>query len=257
MNEKDLVKGKQVMVNILIEIDRICNNNNIDYWIDYGTLLGAVRHGGFIPWDDDIDIVMPRKDYNKFTKLAQEELSREYFFQNKDVDKDNYILATKVRHRKSIYVEYGNEGDKPNGSNGIFVDIFPLERVKNKNLKKINFFRQLYHISPFKPKYQSTKTKFLNYSFSFLYPFRRAFKFIIEKLYDEQGDINICGYEVPFTTSYPYKLIYPIKQIEFEGYLFNCPQHERAILKTLFGDFMQLPPLNQRRTHATEIKTFE
>jgi lipopolysaccharide cholinephosphotransferase len=90
-----------------------------------------------------------------------------------------------------------------------------------------------------------------------VYPFRSIYKYLIEKLYDEDGDISICGYEVPFTTSYPHKFIYPVKKISFEGLSFNCPQQEKAILEHLFGDYMQLPPINQRKTHATEIKIFE
>ena len=96
IDEKQLSQAKKVMVDILIEIDRICATHNIEYWIDYGTLLGAVRHKGFIPWDDDIDIVMPRKEYNRFIKIAQEELSDAYLLQSNYIQTDQYILATKV-----------------------------------------------------------------------------------------------------------------------------------------------------------------
>lgn len=253
----DLDRAKKVMVEILVEIDRICQKNDIDYWVDFGTLLGAVRHKGFIPWDDDIDISMPREDYNKFLKIAQTELNKDYSLHNKLVDTRNYILATKVRDRKSIYVEHGREGDSPNGANGIFVDIFPVDRIQKRHVKIFNFLRTLYNTGPFKPNYQSIKTKSLNYAFSFLYPLRGVFKFILTKLHSKSGDIYILGHEVPFKLSYPQKLVYPLKKINFENSNFNCPQQEKLILESLFGDYNQLPPINQRRVHAIDIRFFD
>ena len=81
----DLERAKTVMVKILLNIDSICQKHRINYWIDFGTLLGAVRHNGFIPWDDDIDITMPREDYNRFLTVAQEELGDDYLLDNMTV----------------------------------------------------------------------------------------------------------------------------------------------------------------------------
>lgn len=257
MTNLDLQGAKKIMVDILIEIDRICKDNHIDYWISFGTLLGAVRHKGFIPWDDDIDIVMPRKDYNKFTKIAESKLNKKYLFQNKNTNKNHIVYGTKIRHKKSVYVEFGNEERQPNGYNGIFVDIFPLDRVNKKHLKTIVFLKNLYHISPFKQKYKSNASRIFNYSLIFLYPFREVFKIIAEKLFSDDGEIYICGMEVKFAFWHKYKLVYPIKKIEFEEVFFNCPQHEKIILEKFYGDFMTLPPLHQRQIHATEIQIFE
>lgn len=253
----DLERAKTVMVDILINIDSICEKHDINYWIDFGTLLGAVRHNGFIPWDDDIDITMPRADYNKFLMVAKEELNKNYLLHNNELESKKHMVATKVRHRESIYVEHGFEGNTPNGFNGIFVDIFPIDRMQKKNLKRFNYLRKLYHISPFKPKYKSTKTKVLNYAFSFVYPLKSIIKKFMIKLLDEKGDTYVLGYETPFPLSYPYNLIYPIKKIQFETHKFNCPQQERDILNRLFGDFMKLPPIDQRRIHAMDIKFFD
>ena len=76
MDNLDLDRAKKVMVEILVEIDDICNRNKINYWLDLGTLLGAIRHKGFIPWDDDIDITMPRKDYNNFIQIVEKKFKK-------------------------------------------------------------------------------------------------------------------------------------------------------------------------------------
>ncbi|EBG4449549.1 LicD family protein, partial [Salmonella enterica] len=91
--DKTLRAAQLKMLVILDEIDRICRLNNIDYWLDAGTLLGAKRHGGFIPWDDDIDICMKREDYNKFISVC-----------NIHLDKNNFFLQT--AYSDKYYVDY-------------------------------------------------------------------------------------------------------------------------------------------------------
>ena len=253
----DLERAKTVMVKILLNIDSICQKHRINYWIDFGTLLGAVRHNGFIPWDDDIDITMPREDYNRFLTVAQEELGDNYLLDNNKHTRRKHMLATKVRHKRSVYVEHGFEEDQPTGYNGIFVDIFPVDRISKKNVKKYNYLRRLYHISPFKPKYKSVKTRTINYALSFLILIRPLFRRQMTKLLDENGDMYILGQEIPFPLHYPFDLVFPLKKISFESQYFNCPKLERDILQWLFGDFMKMPPENQRRIHARDIKFFD
>ena len=112
MENKNLRKAQLIMFNLLKELDKVCKKNNINYWLDSGTLLGAVRHKGFIPWDDDIDICMLEKDYKKFLKIAKKELSENVFLQTEETDK-NYIWFpyAKLRDRNSVFIE---EGQKQN-----------------------------------------------------------------------------------------------------------------------------------------------
>ena len=112
-------------LDILKEIDRICQKHQISYWLDGGTLLGAVRHGGFIPWDDDIDIAMWKPDLERFTAVAQTELPETLFLQTPKTDPEVNSPIVKVRDLNSLYVE-DSEDFRANYQKGLYVDIFPM-----------------------------------------------------------------------------------------------------------------------------------
>ena len=110
-------------LSILEEMDRICQKHHLTYWLDGGTLLGAVRHGGFIPWDDDIDIGMPLADMQKFIEVAPDELSEGLFLQTPQSDPSSKEPIIKVRDLNSLYVEFGDNFNA-DYQKGLFVDIF-------------------------------------------------------------------------------------------------------------------------------------
>ena len=110
---------------ILEEIDRICRKHNISYWLDGGSLLGAVRHGGFIPWDDDIDICMPLTDVPRFIEVAQRELPPHLFVQAPQTDPSMRLPICKVRNLNSLIVEGGDDFSRPYAK-GLYIDIFPM-----------------------------------------------------------------------------------------------------------------------------------
>ena len=124
-------KLQLIQVSIVEDIDRICRDNGLKYYIIGGTLLGAVRHKGFIPWDDDIDLVMYRDDYNKFISIIQSEYSEKYFLQNFYTDKHYTRYIAKVRlngtHLTESYLDNSKSHD------GIYVDIFPLDYTKKND----------------------------------------------------------------------------------------------------------------------------
>src|SRR5690554_6444864 len=139
MNNKILKEVQKIQLEILKEVDTICKNNNIKYHLFAGTLLGSVRHGGFIPWDDDIDIAMLRDDYEKFLIIAKKEISEKYHIQNINNEPNLSFTFTKIRKKETLFVEKSKIG--LNINHGIFIDIFPLDRIDNKTIKgKTNLF---------------------------------------------------------------------------------------------------------------------
>ena len=125
---------------ILVELDRICKKNNIEYFLDGGTLLGAVRHKGFIPWDDDLDVAMFRKDYEKFKSIVSSELNEKYFFQDYDTDDGYGMVFGKLKIKNTKYTE--KVANKSRAKDGIFIDIFIYDNISaNEKKAKKDFMK--------------------------------------------------------------------------------------------------------------------
>jgi len=131
ISKSELKKIQNTLLEILIEVDRICRKNDIKYFLFAGTLLGAVRHKGFIPWDDDIDIAMPREDYEKFLQIVQKEPYSNYFLQNVITEIEAPFLFSKFRKDDTLLLEKAVMNK--NIHHGIFIDIFPLDKVWSEN----------------------------------------------------------------------------------------------------------------------------
>ena len=125
-NRRNLRVCQLKQLDILEEIDRLCRRHSISYWLDGGTLLGAVRHGGFIPWDDDIDIAMRREDMERFAAEAAGELPPDLFLQTRATDPEVELPIVKVRDMNSFYVEAG-DNFAAGYQKGLYVDVFPFE----------------------------------------------------------------------------------------------------------------------------------
>jgi len=249
-----LRKAQMRMLEILIEVDKICRKHNITYWLDFGTLLGAVRHGGFIPWDDDLDISVPRKDYLRLCKILKKELPDNLIFQDETTDKFYPLKFAKVRDRCSYLEDIGISQKVK--EKGIYIDIFPIERGTLKLKNAIDFFygrsfRRLRHHSGGKLEYIISLT---------MYPFAsclvflaRMFNFLIS------DNLLIYGYGVPTVNKYQLhkKDLIPVKQVFFENHIFSSPSNPDAYLRELYGNYMQIPPEEKRATHATKIEIYD
>ena len=261
--DENVAKAQQIMLEILLEIHRICEDNNLIYWLDAGTLLGAIRHKGFIPWDDDCDISMPRKDYNKFLAIAQEYLPNNMFLQHKGTDKKYPENFAKVRMLGTELIEHDEDGTE-DYCHGIFVDIFPYDRYDYEWF--MNWMKWLNGIRSKKGKYKkgSIKRTFVSLYVNVILFIPLQISYIAKKFFIKNKSI-ICSKEGMFFTygleCCPIRMtkiddILPVckGQKIFEGYDFCIPNNSDAVLKNNFGnDYMILPPIEKRGTHAKRI----
>ena len=233
----DLRKLQLRLLEVLKYLDEICVENDIKYWLSSGTLLGAVRHGGFIPWDDDVDIELERKDYKKLIKILSNTKHEQFELQT--YRNDHFYIApyAKLRDKHSLIKEDKREGLR---LNGCFVDIFPMER-NNYFALRTTFLLHYGLLSTMYPKYAPKWFKYLFVSIKYLFidvvfPIFRICNYIFtdkKRIYHTYGE--------GFMKYRNIDDIYPLKRINFEGYQFNCPYNEDGYLHSLYGNYMELP----------------
>ena len=141
----DLNKLHKVQIEILEEIIRVCDKFSIKWFAAYGTLIGAIRHSGYIPWDDDIDIGMPREDYDKFLRVAPVELNNGFTLSHYTVDKKVPHYFAKVRKDNTLFVEESSK--KIEMHHGIFVDIFPYDKVLGEGKKAKKHVSRIFYLN--------------------------------------------------------------------------------------------------------------
>ncbi|MEA5033331.1 MAG: LicD family protein [Sphaerochaeta sp.] len=258
------LRGLQLcQLEILKEIKKVCQENGIEYILYGGTLLGAIRHKGFIPWDDDLDIAMLRKDYEKFLKIAPLRLPSYLFIQNNTTDYYPFLM-TKIRDSRTTFIEPLQREMKVN--HGVFVDIMVLDNVPDEPKKRLRLQRQLsimYKLIHFGRVKKNTSSynifkHALNWVFSTLsimVPLTKTIKhyndLILQNANHETAYVGHTTKAVPFKRSYLKKDIMPTSETLFEGELFSVPNSSDSILKKDYGDYMTLPPEGQQHpNHA-------
>lgn len=245
----DLRRMQMRMLDILTEVDKICKRHNIPYWLAGGTLLGSIRHGGFIPWDDDLDIELMREDYLKLIPLLMKELPDDFAIQTNKTDKNFFLTFAKVRDKKTIISENG-QSDKNYKYRGIYIDIFPME-YSNRPLLKLSSYLNYYIVgalSKMKNDRLGIKCTMTNLIYCFLQCLYECFRLLPLKS-KKVG----YSYGVYFPLRCPFNVIFPISKILFEGKEFNAPSSPPAYLESNYGNYMVLPPEEFRETHVEEI----
>jgi len=241
------------MLDILTVVTDIADKHNIPYWLSGGTLLGAARHGGFIPWDDDIDIELLLPNYKRLLKVLPKELPSDLYLQTPK-DKGYRLLFSKVRDKNSIVYEEDDELDNYD-EKGIYIDIFPEER-SYKGLKNIvDFFygrayRRLKRGRPF-----HSFSFFYEYALSlFLYPIGILLIWIARSICAVTKPNNILhSYGIGNTTNHNASYMFPLSKITFEGKTFSAPGSVDMYLSKQYGDYMQIPPKEKRATHFLRV----
>lgn len=137
MKQEILKKVQNYQIEILDEVVRICQKHGLQYFIIAGNLIGAIRHKGFIPWDDDIDIAMMREDYNKFLRIASEEIDSRFLVDYVENNENYYLPFAKIRIKDSLYEESVQKSYQ--GPKGIWIDIFPLDNASKEDSVFIRF----------------------------------------------------------------------------------------------------------------------
>lgn len=271
--EGNLKQAQYIMLRILKIVSTILDDNNITYWLIGGTLLGGIRHKGFIPWDDDMDIAILKDDYDKAMKALQENLPDDLFLQTLETDKDYIIPWIKVKDNNSYLKEY-----RPgNYHKGIFIDIFPMQYVL-EDVEEVQRVRN--QMNSLHALYTEIKEPFYKVE-SFQLFLKNVIRLVIKictfpvvlmgkkrinkmirnscdkrskKVEDkESGKLDYYIGSLYFTNRVDTETVFPLKKLPFEDFEFCVPNDWHRALTDQFGDYMQMPPESERICHNLEI----
>ena len=242
-------------LHILEEIDAICRRHDIEYWLDGGTLLGAVRYGGFIPWDDDIDIAMRKEDMHRFCEIAHQELPDDLFLQTPENEPDVKEQIVKVRDLNSFYVE-PSDNFSASYQKGLYVDIFPMEKyptISRTLAKSITLGVSKSWSILRKSHYYSLRSFAEFFWFSAKYALCRLIWAIICKIKPKDTYMSNIILNNGYGIMHRQDSIFPLKEIQFEGKTFLGPNNLDAYLKDLYKNYMEIPPVEKRQIHSIFI----
>lgn len=260
INDTDLRKIQLIQLEMLREVDRICKKCNIHYNIIAGTLLGAVRHKGFIPWDDDADVAMERFEYERFRKACATELNKDkFYFQDHRNTKGYRWGYGKLRRKNTLFLRE-NQEDMPYDQ-GIFIDIFPLDSIPDNYI-----LRSLFNLEAFvmrkclwsKVGKKADKSPVKRFVYMLLDKIDDRVVFLhyhsmirrCQKKYGNSRMVRIITYPTPNNEWGYLKCWYKNScEIEFEGYMFLGIKDYDSYLTFKFGEYMILPDLNHRKIH--------
>ena len=273
MDDKALDTLHDELYRLMCSFKRVCEENNLTYYLYWGTLIGAVRHSGFIPWDDDVDIVMPREDYERFINLFQDKEYDDWFLDNyrcRSFESMSPLLRINSK-RIGIRRDRGNREEYISA----FVGIFPLdglpteERRRDRQIRKVMLRYGILRASRSSLHGMGSindRTKFASFlgklsgtlQVGKIIPPRKAAALVDNcmKQYSLAGSkychiIDYTGYKAFFETD----TFLPSVRMKFYDEYFNVPENYDALLREYYGNYMQLPPVEERvPKHGIEIK---
>ena len=253
-----LRKQQMRMLEILLEVDKICRKHDIRYWLSSGTLIGALRHNGFIPWDDDLDIEMLRSDYLRLMQVLPAELPNWLALQNDETDPNYFYFYAKVRDRRSRMLEQ-NGYDRLWKEQGIYIDIFPMERhpiwLHKLTEQTVGHMYKIWRTSTDDAKAIKQVRRIFNLNNRILFPCLRKLFTNHYSLFTSK--VITSGMGIPFHNPRYAEEIFPLTTHQFEGYDLPVPKDADAHLRHIFGDYMQLPDLEKLTPHVGALEFFE
>lgn len=250
----DLDDIHAVLLELLDEVDRICKENNIKYFLSGGTLLGAARHGGFIPWDDDIDLWMTRENFDRFKKLLPTTLSEKYFVEDYFENINNPLSIMKIEKHGTRFVE--GVFTRTDVGHAMYIDIFPLDNIWRPAYKlqtailiKMQSVRD-FHLRDGSKNGISTVKKAIYSCISL-----KTARWITERTmrwFDSipMKYVNQLAHRGRYWPKFLKEDIEDLIPILFEGKMYPAPRNIDKVLKQCYGDYMKLPPTEyQQPTH--------
>lgn len=262
MKEISPEEFKQLSLDILVFVDDFCRKNSIQYFLAFGTLIGAIRHKGMIPWDDDIDIMMPRDDYNRFVHLMQQQKGKTIYQINCfETDPEFYLPWARVCNNTTILQNRPHRIEK---DLGVWIDVFPIDNApsiqeRQRWYKEYNNRRaKIWHTIPTPFEKFSFKKQVLTLElfWRIIYGVRNFSKYrdAFVKYATKYNDIETDEVMIPCTI-YQLRAVFPKElfskdiDVEYEKYKFKAPIGYDTYLRTIYGDYMQFPPEEKRQTH--------
>lgn len=252
----DVNEMRKIQMDILLFIHQFCIDNGIQYSLAWGTMLGAIRHKGYIPWDDDIDIMKTRPEYDRFCKLFHDERSI-YKLYDVHTDKKWIYPFAKISDERTIRVEK-NALDEI----GINIDVFPIDFYADsyedamKALKRMKFWKKIYVAKILRSYTGMSLLKNIIYHLYKIPCSLIPLKFVLKK-FDEiscvtsKGKTAYCGFLVEATKAVVLKseIFDKYAEYQFEGHRFHGVKNYESYLRTTYGDYMTPPPIDQRCAH--------
>ena len=273
-----LEKLHQVQLQILADFIKVCDKYDLPYFVVYGTAIGAVRHHGFSPWDDDIDVAMLREDYDKFCKVFQKELGQEYSLLTPEIDGRYACTVTHIQRKGTKFISEASQDLKCDL--GIFMDVFPLDYVaKNRKAalrqaRNSNVLGRLLFLSgtayPVIP-YKGVKGAIAAYACWIIHYTLKLLRikpqFLYRKYVSTVTKYNNTSAKSEYVTSFEYvgglrdrvkrKELFPLQKVAFEGMEVNIPANNHEFLTKVYGDYMKIPPLEEQVNHMPLVIQFE
>lgn len=245
---------QKVILSIAKDIDKFCRENNIEYYLLGGSCIGAIRHKGFIPWDDDLDIIMTSENYNRFLELAKKNLNPDKYIIQKGVE-DWPLDFSKVRLKGTVLHEK-EDGYSKESMRGIYVDIFRMDNISNNNfIAGLHYILYKYYLcyQLSQRTYNSASIKkkiMMTLSYPLRLPvLRNILKESLRKLSPNESErlAFLCG-RTRYKTAVTDRSIYgKPRYVSFEDTSLPVPEHYDEYLTQMFGDYMKLPPEDQRK----------
>ena len=261
MKEISIDELKWIQVEIMVLIDEFCQHNNIRYSLSSGTLIGAVRHKGYIPWDDDIDIMMPREDYDRFVStfngtyehlsLLAPEINRNYYAPYANVFDNRTLLLEGYNSHRGFDI-------------GVKIDVFPIDTVPDdlmcykKEMYTVNRINAIMYDKRNKCPFEFSKERIRLYIKKFLYSFipysflqKKIREIAVNKEYDGASYVDFVVFNIYFRKlpRFSRSVMEDYIRVPFEGKEFSIVSNYDEVLRAMYGDYMKLPPVEARVAH--------